>query len=202
MGLFSSIGNMLNDITGASSAAKQSYKWDKEFAQNAHQWETEDLKKAGLNPILSANGSSAGAIASGASGMQAGGTMALSDIMNSASGIAKTISDMDLQDSQMEVNDSTIGKNNAETAGISENNKWITKQAKQSIAESQTRAGLNSAKAAEAAAQKDKIIAETDLTNTENEIKKGGKSAEIMGTEALGTLKNSAKEIGKALGVI
>lgn len=67
-------GSFLNNITGASSAAKQSQKYaleqmaqsnayQKEFAQNAHQWEIQDLKAAGLNPILSADGS--GAIASG-----------------------------------------------------------------------------------------------------------------------------------------
>lgn len=29
--------------------------WERERAQNAHQWEVQDLRKAGLNPILSAN---------------------------------------------------------------------------------------------------------------------------------------------------
>lgn len=68
------LGSFLNSITGASSAAAQSQKYaleqmaqsnayQKEFAQNAHQWEIQDLKKAGLNPILSAGGS--GAVASG-----------------------------------------------------------------------------------------------------------------------------------------
>lgn len=73
MGLFSKAGGLLNDLTGATSAGKQSQKYalqsaqvnnayQKEFAQNAHQWEVEDLKKAGLNPVLSAN---SGASASG-----------------------------------------------------------------------------------------------------------------------------------------
>lgn len=74
MGFFKSIGRILNNITGASSAASQSQKYaleqmtqsnayQKEFAQNAHQWEVQDLIKSGLNPILSADDS--GAIASG-----------------------------------------------------------------------------------------------------------------------------------------
>lgn len=59
MGLFSSIGKMFNDITGATSAAQQQYGYQKEFMQNAHQWEVADLEKSGLNPILSADGSGA-----------------------------------------------------------------------------------------------------------------------------------------------
>lgn len=53
------VGKSLNDITGASATAKQNYTWNKEFAQNAHQWEVADMEKAGLNPILSADGSGA-----------------------------------------------------------------------------------------------------------------------------------------------
>lgn len=76
MGLFSSVGGFLNDITGATSAGQQSQKYalesaklnnqyQKEFAQNAHQWEVQDLKKAGLNPILSAGGNGASASGGG-----------------------------------------------------------------------------------------------------------------------------------------
>lgn len=77
MGLFSPVGSFINDITGASSSASKAHKYtmqqmaannryQKEFMQNAHQWEVEDLEKAGLNPVLSAGGS--GASASGGGG--------------------------------------------------------------------------------------------------------------------------------------
>lgn len=75
MGLFSSVGSFLNSVTGVTSSSAQAQKYavanaaqnnayQKEFMQNAHQWEMQDLKNAGLNPALTATGGS-GATASG-----------------------------------------------------------------------------------------------------------------------------------------
>ena len=53
-------------IAGAALSAKaarqatdKQLSWERERAQNAHQWEVADLRAAGLNPILSANGGGA-----------------------------------------------------------------------------------------------------------------------------------------------
>lgn len=49
----------------AKKAAEAQMAFQRESLKNRHQWETEDLRKAGLNPILSANSGAPGA--SGAS---------------------------------------------------------------------------------------------------------------------------------------
>lgn len=74
MGFLSKVGGVVNDVLGGSSSAKQAQRYqlqqmaqqnmyNEKYAQNAHQWEVQDLQNAGLNPVLSAGGSSAGAIA-------------------------------------------------------------------------------------------------------------------------------------------
>lgn len=64
MGFLGSIaGSIVSGFIGrknSKSNATDAYERQKEMMQNAHQWEVEDLKKAGLNPILSSGGSGAG----------------------------------------------------------------------------------------------------------------------------------------------
>lgn len=52
------IGGAAN-LGSSALSAYFSWKHQKEVMQNRHQWEVDDLRKAGLNPILSAGGSGA-----------------------------------------------------------------------------------------------------------------------------------------------
>jgi len=58
-GAGASIGETMLNNYYAKANAKQAYERQVRFAQNAHQWEVADLRKAGLNPILSAGGGGA-----------------------------------------------------------------------------------------------------------------------------------------------
>ena len=55
--LASALGGVAN-IGSSALSAYFSWKHQKEVMKNRHQWEVEDMRKAGLNPILSATGGS------------------------------------------------------------------------------------------------------------------------------------------------
>lgn len=56
-GLSSAVGAVTN-LGSSAFASYVNWKHQKEVMQNRHQWEVDDMRKAGLNPILSATGGS------------------------------------------------------------------------------------------------------------------------------------------------
>lgn len=113
MGFFDGIvGSLLGGVFGIASEEraadtqfenqsalqKQAYEYQKESMQNRHQWEVSDLRKAGLNPILSASNSSGGVISVGA------GQAAKPDYSHAVSQLMNAISNSAMVQNSMKVN--------------------------------------------------------------------------------------------------
>lgn len=105
--LGSAAGAVADGIFSIYSANK-AYTRQKEMMQNAHQWEVEDLRKAGLNPILSGTGGSgAGSFnAPQAEGVDTASAIAADKMQRLQN---------KLGDSTIDLNKSAIGKNEAES---------------------------------------------------------------------------------------
>lgn len=93
------IGSIADNIQ-KEQAATLAYERSKEFYQNRHQWEVQDLQKSGLNPILSAGGqppSNAAAMSPGSNfqaGANAGINSAIS-VMNAGLDLESKAADID-----------------------------------------------------------------------------------------------------------
>ena len=138
MGLFSSIGGLVNDLTGASSSANSSYKYNaalqnqnwahqKEAMQNAHQWEVADLKAAGLNPALSAGGN--GASTGGAGGGGGGVNAPMGDL----GGLLNVLTSFGNLSNSTKMTNAQTGLLDAQTIAQITNNKYIDDNMKSTI---------------------------------------------------------------------
>lgn len=148
----------------SASAAKQinqqQIEYNKEAAQNAHQWEVEDLKKAGLNPILSANG--------GAS------VNAMSPIMPDTSGYgnaftsaAETMRTFNAAQNETKLANTQSDKNQADAALAIANTDFTkgvkTQSEKEAMRQMQSNIAFNSAAAATKKAETANLYATAEL---------------------------------------
>ena len=107
------------------------YEHNKTMYQNRHQWEVEDLRKAGLNPILSAN---SGAVPAGV----AGGSVSMSD---AGAEVSKGISSS--QEVRLRSRELDIAEKNADTNYVNALSQKLTAEAAWRNSGTQERVGYS-----------------------------------------------------------
>lgn len=187
----------------SAKAAKQNtllqIAWEQHKAKNAHQWEVEDLKKAGLNPILSAGGS--GANVGGISPQMpdfSGITSAGQLLGQGANNAVQAIIDAMNAKTNQDVGESQVSLNNAETAKRTIENKYINSEKKAEIANKKAETeNINQDVKLKEATRADKIAEQAG--RTESALAQGRidvDSAKFL--EQYGITKQQAVEIGIA----
>lgn len=212
MGFLNSIANTIGDLTysalGGKASAKQQYENQKEYMQNAHQWEIQDLEKAKLNPLLSALGNGATGTASG--GTMSGGlgiTDALKNVAESGKGIYEALigkeNETKLTNAQVDNLGTESAKNIAEAEAVPQYLKNDTQRTVANSAETQSRIDLNEKEGR----IKNEELAQLEMSNAILEVEKmvnTGKFGEAMAyvdkvTDQIQKLVGIGSEIAKPL---
>ncbi len=120
------VSNIFGAHMGAEAqedAIDKQIAWQREQLQNKHQWEVEDLKKAGLNPILSSHGASSAASVSPGS------------LVNPLSGLASSAAELGKLKSE-------IAKNKADIANQTKSADAAVKNAESSMINAESNKAL------------------------------------------------------------
>lgn len=136
------VGELVGGLFGSSSAKKQNKAaiaaaeranaFTREQMQSRHQWEVADLKKAGLNPVLSA-----GAAPSMGGSAQAPVVGEMADLANSARRLGTIKTERDQAEADLDATRINNGKLVAETNSAEENTKLLRDMQKRANAETE-----------------------------------------------------------------
>lgn len=102
--------------SSAQESANAGYNYQTSVLQNRHQWEVEDLKKAGLNPILSATSSSGGSGSAVSSAYDYSTPYA--QALNAYLNLNKLKSEINVMNSNAKKNESDIAVNQATISNV------------------------------------------------------------------------------------
>ena len=221
MGLFSSIGGLVNDLTGASNSANSSYKYNaalqnqnwahqKEAMQNAVQWRAKDLEAAGFNPALAA-----GEPAS--TGGAGGGSGGVNAPMGDLGGLLNVLTSFGNLANSTKMTNAQTGLLDAQTTAQITNNKYISAKTKSAIlntmadtslkkamtknsaADTALKGQLKATSAADEKVKKEQVFlnrAHTTESAGRTAQIKYGKLAEKVGTKRAGEIWNLIDRLG------
>lgn len=129
----SSIMGSMMSKNSAKKAMKMQIAWERERAQNAHQWEVQDLQKAGLNPALSVINGGQGANTSGISAV----TPDYSGVSSAGNAIYNALIGWKQLENETKTTEANSAEANARTEQINKENKYIDKEKESEIQKKQ-----------------------------------------------------------------
>lgn len=205
------IASLVGNVAGSAISNKMNYStskkmfeleknWEKEKILNSAKWTMQNLREAGINPLL-ASGNVGSAVGSGA---PSGNVSNLSSLSNLGSNFMDTLNstraleqkDKELK-SQSEVNEATAQNQRAQAGKNIEETKYIEPKAKQDMKESNSNIMVNTAKAEELKTETELKELEIEYQNMENLIKETETEIEKSGFgKALAHFDRFVKTLG------